>query len=163
MQVFIALMPSRLWLKSPDTLLTEPSQAIDFRWLFLWPLKSRLSYFYPPNQYMRKQILPLLSLLLFSGQLLAQTKSITLEDIYKKGTFRGEFVPVVFDTTRKEAELRLDGVTDMNGKPFGQPESSVASPADGKLYLLSKGTESIYRRSSKSWIYLYDTVSRKLT
>jgi dipeptidyl-peptidase-4 len=163
MQVFIAWMPSRLWLKSLDTLLTEPSQAIDFRWLFLCPLKSRLSYFYPPNQYMRKQILPLLSLLLFSGQLLAQTKSITLEDIYKKGTFRGEFVPVVFDTTRKEAELRLDGVTDVTGKPFGQPESSVASPADGKFYLLRKGTESIYRRSSKSWIYLYDTVSRKLS
>ena len=31
----------------------------------------------------------------------AQTKEITLEDIYKKGTFRGEFISAVFDNTKK--------------------------------------------------------------
>lgn len=86
----------------------------------------------------------------------SQTKSITLEDIYKKGTFRGEFVPAVFDSTQKEPELRLDGLKDENGKPFGQPEDRISSPANKNLWLFKKGTEPIYRRSSKSFIYLYD-------
>ena len=112
---------------------------------------------------MRRPLIFLFGLTLLAGPLFGQTKSITLEDIYKKGTFRGEFVPAVFDTTKPEVELRFDGLTDASGKPFGQPDESVVSPADGKVYLLRKGTESIYRRSTKSWIYLFDTVSRKLT
>lgn len=86
----------------------------------------------------------------------SQTKSITLEDIYKKGTFRGEFVPAVFDSTQKEPELRLEGLKDENGKPFGQPEDRISSPANKNIWLFKKGTEPIYRRSSKSFIYLYD-------
>lgn len=86
----------------------------------------------------------------------SQTKSITLEDIYKKGTFRGEFVPAVFDSTQKEPELRLEGLKDENGKPFGQPEDRISSPANKNTWLFKKGTEPIYRRSSKSFIYLYD-------
>lgn len=105
----------------------------------------------------------LLVLGLIPALLGAQTKSITLEDIYKKGTFRGEFVPAVFDTTKTENEPRFDGLTDVDGKPFGQPESVLASPNNAAIFLLRKGTESIYRRSTKSWIYLYDTVRKKLT
>ncbi|MFM7672573.1 MAG: DPP IV N-terminal domain-containing protein [Bacteroidota bacterium] len=111
---------------------------------------------------MRKVIYFLL-LTVASGALSAQKKSITLEDIYKKGTFRGEFVPAVFDTTKKSTELRFDGLIDSDGKPFGQPDGTIASPTEANLFLLRKGTESIYRRSVKSWIYLYDSVSRKLT
>lgn len=96
-------------------------------------------------------LLALLPLGVFS-----QTKSITLEDIYKKGTFRGEFVPAVFDSTQKEPELRLEGLKDENGKPFGQPEDRISSPANKNIWLFKKGTEPIYRRSSKSFIYLYD-------
>ena len=69
---------------------------------------------------------------------LAQNKPITLEDIYKKGTFRGEFVPAVFDTTKKEPELKLDGLKDENGKPFGQPEEEISNPVKTNLYLLKK-------------------------
>ncbi len=92
----------------------------------------------------------------------AQTKPITLEDIYKKGTFRNEPVLATFDTSKNASEPRLDGLLDAAGKPFGQPEETIASPADGKILLFRKGIESIYRRSTKAWIYLFDTSSRKL-
>jgi len=46
----------------------------------------------------------------------AQTKEITLEDVYKKGTFRGEFVPASFDETKKEAENKPDDLKDETGK-----------------------------------------------
>jgi dipeptidyl-peptidase-4 len=106
-----------------------------------------------------------LFLLLFLAPVLAmaQTKPITLEDIYKKGTFRGEFVPAVFDTTQKEPELKLDGLKDETGKAFGQAEDQVENPVNKNLWLLKKGNEPIYRRSSKSFVYLYDASSGKLS
>ena len=106
-----------------------------------------------------------LFLLLFLAPVLAmaQTKPITLEDIYKKGTFRGEFVPAVFDTTQKEPELKLDGLKDETGKAFGQAEDQVENPVNKQLWLLKKGNEPIYRRSSKSFVYLYDASSGKLS
>ncbi len=112
---------------------------------------------------MHKSFLLLLGGLFSAALLSAQNKPITLEDVYKKGTFRGDFVPVVFDTAQADTELRLDGINHEEGKPFGQPEATIASPTDRHLFLLRKGTESIYRRSSKSLIYLYDSVARKLT
>jgi dipeptidyl-peptidase 4 len=95
--------------------------------------------------------------------LAAQKKTITLEDIYKKGTFRGEFVPAVFDDAPKEEEIKYDNLKDENGKPFGQPEDEIRSKANPNIVLLKKGTEAIYRRSSKSFVYLYDIVSKQLT
>ena len=53
-----------------------------------------------------------LLLFLLPVMAVAQKKSITLEDIYKKGTFRGEPVRAVFDQTAKEPELKLDGLKD---------------------------------------------------
>lgn len=105
----------------------------------------------------------LLLLLLAPVWVLAQTKPVTLEDIYKKGTFRGEFVPAVFDTARKEPELKLDGVKDENGKAFGQADDQVENPVNGNWWLLKKETEPIYRRSSKSYVYLYDAGTGKLS
>lgn len=104
----------------------------------------------------------LLLLLLAPVWAMAQTKPITLEDIYKKGTFRGEFVPAVFDTAQKEPELKLDGVKDESGKAFGQADDQVENPVNKNWWLLKKGTESIYRRSSKSFVYLYDAGTGKL-
>jgi dipeptidyl-peptidase 4 len=109
---------------------------------------------------MRKLLL-LLFMLPFA--LAAQKKTITLEDIYKKGTFRGEFVPAVFDDAPKEEEIKYDNLKDENGKPFGQPEDEIRSKANPNIVLLKKGTEAIYRRSSKSFVYLYDIVSKQLT
>lgn len=108
-----------------------------------------------------RKLLMLLLLLPFAA--MAQIKPITLEDIYKKGTFRGEFVPAVFDSTKKEPELKTAGLNDENGKPFGQPDEEMANPVRAGLWLLKKGTEPIYRRSSKSYVYLYDANSGKLS
>ncbi|MBI3138847.1 MAG: S9 family peptidase [Sphingobacteriales bacterium] len=102
-------------------------------------------------------------LLLLPFVAMAQTKPITLEDIYKKGTFRGEFVPAVFDNTKKEPELKTDGLKDENGTPFGHPDEEIASPSHNGRWLLKKGTEPIYRRSSKSFVYLFDEASGKLS
>ncbi len=103
-----------------------------------------------------------LLLFLLPVMAVAQKKSITLEDIYKKGTFRGEPVRAVFDQTAKEPELKLDGLKDENGKAFGQPEDVITSAANPVVAILKKGTEPIYRRSSKSYIYVYDTITKKL-
>lgn len=102
-----------------------------------------------------------LLLLLAPVWVMAQTKPITLEDIYKKGTFRGEFVPAVFDTTQKEPELKLDEVKDETGKSFGRADDQVENPVNKNFWLLKKGSEQIYRRSSKSFVYLYDMVTGK--
>ncbi|HEV7780389.1 MAG TPA: hypothetical protein VGO58_03940, partial [Chitinophagaceae bacterium] len=68
---------------------------------------------------MRKLFLALF--LLPSLVVLAQTKDITLEDIYKKGTFRGEFVPASFAETKKDPEIKPEDLKDENGKLIGQP------------------------------------------
>ncbi|MFZ9387393.1 MAG: S9 family peptidase [Chitinophagaceae bacterium] len=109
---------------------------------------------------MRKFIL---ALLLLPLAVMAQKKEITLEDIYKKGTFRGEFVPASFEGTSEEAPLKLDELKDENGKPFGRSEGEIRNPVRKNLVLLRKGVEPIYRRSSKSYVYLYDQSDGQLT
>ncbi|HRG93298.1 MAG TPA: hypothetical protein PLZ10_10130, partial [Chitinophagaceae bacterium] len=78
----------------------------------------------------------------------AQEKSITLEDIYKKGTFRGEPVRTDFGTAKSSPELKTDELKDETGKPFGQADDIVFSPSGSQFAFLKKGTEPIYRRSS---------------
>lgn len=97
----------------------------------------------------------------------AQTKSITLEDIYKKGTFRGEFVSARFDTTQKENTLKVEGFKDQFGKSIGRADDITACPVNPGLWLIKTKTEPIYRHSSKSFVYLLqvkgsDTVLIKL-
>jgi dipeptidyl-peptidase-4 len=106
-----------------------------------------------------------LFLLLFLLPLVAtaQTKSITLEDIYKKGTFRGEPVRTDFGQAKKDPEIKFDELKDENGKMFGQPDDVIYSETYPNTVLLKKGNEPIYRRSSKSFVYLYDAVTKKLT
>ncbi len=94
---------------------------------------------------------------------LAQTKSITLEDIYKKGTFRGEFVRADFGETKNDPEIKTDELKDENGKPFGKADDIIISAKYPNRALLKKGTEPIYRRSSKAWVYYYDVTSGSLT
>ncbi|MBM3415295.1 MAG: S9 family peptidase [Bacteroidetes bacterium] len=109
---------------------------------------------------MRKLLLVLFLLPLAA---IAQTKQITLEDIYKKGTFRGEPVRADFGQTSKDPEIKFDELKDENGKPFGQADDVIHSSKYPNTVLLKKGTEPIYRRSSKSFVYLYDFVSKQLT
>lgn len=106
-----------------------------------------------------------LLLLLFLSPVLviAQPKEITLEDIYKKGTFRGESVPARFDETRRDPEIKTDDLKDENGRPFGQAEDIIYSAANPNIVLLRKNIEQIYRYSSKASVYMYDVAGKKLT
>ena len=69
----------------------------------------------------------LVALIPFWGQ--AQTKSISLEDLYKKGTFRGEFINARFDTTQKESTVKLDQLKDQ----FGNTYDFLYLPCDFKV------------------------------
>lgn len=107
----------------------------------------------------RKILVSLVLLPLFA---VAQKKQITLEDIYKKNTFRGEFVRAEFDGATKEPTLKAEDVKDENGKAFGQLEDVIYSFTFPNTVILRKGVESIYRRSSKAYVYAYDLASKKL-
>jgi dipeptidyl-peptidase-4 len=89
---------------------------------------------------------------------IAQKKQITLEDIYKKGTFRSEFVPG-FITPTDDSLFDPQNVVDESGKKIDTRDYQAS--ADKKRVLFFNGRESIYRRSSKSTVYVYDVASKK--
>lgn len=104
-----------------------------------------------------RQLLVLLLLLPFA--VTAQKKSITLEDIYRKGTFRGEFVPADFGETRRDPVVKTEQLKDENGKAIGRADDIIYSSTFPNLVLIRTGVESIYRHSSKAITWLYDTAS----
>src|SRR5262245_47585293 len=89
---------------------------------------------------------------------IAQKKQITLEDIYKNGTFRGEFVHG-FAGESIDSIVKKSDVKDENGKDLSLSDYQLSD--DKKRLLISTGHESIYRRSSKSYIYLHDILAKK--
>ncbi|RYY90780.1 MAG: S9 family peptidase [Chitinophagaceae bacterium] len=89
---------------------------------------------------------------------LAQKKQITIEDIYKKGTFRGEFV-AGFSGGSDDTLFKASDVKDANGKLIASTDFQVS--ADRKRLLFFDGREPIYRRSSKSNAYVYDLNTKK--
>ncbi|HEY0355280.1 MAG TPA: DPP IV N-terminal domain-containing protein, partial [Flavisolibacter sp.] len=89
---------------------------------------------------------------------IAQKKQITLEDIFKKGTFRGEFVPG-FITKTDDSLFDPNDIVDENGKKLETRDYEVS--ADRKRVIFFNGRESIYRRSSRSNVYVYDVDSKK--
>jgi len=93
----------------------------------------------------------------------AQNKQITLEDIYKKGTFRGEQVRADFEKKSKDPEIKAEELKDETGVSIGQPDDIIYSSTYPNTVLLRKGVEQIYRRSSKATVYLYDALTKKLT
>ena len=109
---------------------------------------------------MHKFFLLLFLLPLFTA---AQTKEITLEDIYKKGTFRGEQVRPDFGQASKNPEVKAEDLKDETGKSIGTPDDIIYSSNYPNTILIRKGIEQIYRHSSKATVYLYDGVSKKLT
>ena len=108
-----------------------------------------------------RSLLYLLFLLPFAA--IAQKKDITLEDIYKKGTFRGEPVRAEFPGAKEEPEVSTKDLKDEAGKPFGQADETITNPVNANWVLFRKNTEGIYRRSSKSFVYLYDVNNKQLT
>jgi dipeptidyl-peptidase 4 len=91
---------------------------------------------------------------------IAQKKQVTLEDIFKKNTFRGEFVPG-FVTDTEDHLFDPQDVVDASGKQIETREFQVS--ADKKRILFFNGREPIYRRSSKSTVYVYDVATKKST
>lgn len=119
-----------------------------------------------------------------------QKKEITLEDIYKNGTFRAESVYGVnwmkdgryYSSQVPDEQNRVYDIVKYDvttGKPVStiiegenlKPEGSntpiefddYTFSSDEKKVLFATGTEQIYRRSSKADFYVYDISSKKLT
>ena len=115
-------------------------------------------------------------LLLFPLIINAQTKKITLEDIYKLGTFKAEniqgfnsmkdgnfyfenidqsIVKKSFETGEKVATIINKGdVKTKDGKELSLDD--IEWSEDEKKILVFENRESIYRRSSKANVYIYD-------
>ncbi|MFP5042992.1 S9 family peptidase [Parasediminibacterium sp. JCM 36343] len=111
----------------------------------------------------------------------AQTKPITLEDIYKKTIFRAEIVPgfnsmkdgrYYVETTTAgivkksfatgetvDTLVARNDVKDENGKPL--PLSDISWSNDEKWLLVTQQKESIYRRSYKAIVYAYNIASKQ--
>ncbi|HYK55337.1 MAG TPA: DPP IV N-terminal domain-containing protein, partial [Flavisolibacter sp.] len=89
---------------------------------------------------------------------IAQKKKITLDDIYKKATFRGEFVPG-FAQEDNSGLFDAATIADASGKKIETKDYTVS--ADKKRILFFNGREPIYRRSSKSTVYVYDVAEKK--
>lgn len=122
-------------------------------------------------------------LLLIPAFCFAQTKQITLEDIYKKGTFKAEtvqgfnsmkdgrfYVEIIaagiikksFETGETvDTLVKKDDVR--NEKGVGLSLNDIAWSSDEKKLLIFKDRESIYRRSSKAITYIYDIAAKKST
>ena len=93
----------------------------------------------------------------------SQTKSITLEDIYKKGTFRTDPVAASFGDEKSVApSVNWDRFTDAQGKKIGRPDEIITCETNPKLQLIKIKTEPIYRRSSKSLLYLYNSADSSM-
>jgi dipeptidyl-peptidase 4 len=104
----------------------------------------------------------LIILLFFPMIVFAQNKQITIDDIYKKGTFRGEYVAHDFGK-QKIQDPSFQTIFGKNGKSLGAPDDVIASPQDENVYLLLFENEPIYRRSSKSVVYLYNSATKEIT
>ena len=89
---------------------------------------------------------------------LAQNKQITLEDIYKKGTFRSEMVRG-FASEDNSTLFDPRQLKDEAGQEIKIDDYEVST--DKKHILFLSGREAIYRHSSKSNVYLYDVTSKK--
>jgi len=119
------------------------------------------------------------------GASMAQTKNITLEDIWTKGTFRAKGVYGIrsmadgehyctmtrtgiakysYATGEKVADVCLFNAPDMKkkAKPLPPMEGYEFSKDEQKI-LLSSGFEPIYRHSGVSDYYLYDVQSKTFT
>lgn len=125
------------------------------------------------------------ALLAGAGVASAQTKNITLEDIWTKGTFRAKGVYSIrsmadgehyctmsrtgiakysYATGEKVADVCLFNAPDMKkkAKPLPPMEGYEFSKDEQKI-LLSSGFEPIYRHSGVSDYYLYDVKEKTFT
>ena len=107
---------------------------------------------------MRKLVFLFILIPFFS---IAQKKQITLEDIYNKGTFRGEVVAADFSKLSVDPKIPEE-LKDEKGNVIGQPGDIIYSTVNPRIVLLRTNIESIYRRSSKANVYVYDSLTKKV-
>lgn len=88
----------------------------------------------------------------------SQQKQITLEDIYKKGTFKGEVVPG-FTVKTMDSLVQAADIREGNNK---LPVNDYLISRGKKRALIFTRRESIYRHSSKAYCYVYDFATHKL-
>ena len=106
---------------------------------------------------MRKMFLLVLVLPLF---VTAQKKQVTLEDIYKRGTFRGEAVRASFDTSNTSSQIKAADVKKPDGTPIGDLED-ISPTTQPNLFIVRNGIEKIYRYSTRAYAYVYDVATKK--
>ena len=97
-------------------------------------------------------LLPLLSI--------AQKKQVTLDDIYKTGTFRVEYVAPDFGKKSTDPPIP-ENLKDEKGKLIGKAGDIIYSEKNPRIVVLRTNVEYIYRRSSKADVYVYDSLTKK--
>jgi dipeptidyl-peptidase-4 len=108
------------------------------------------------------------ALLFIPTILIAQKKQISLEDLYKNNTFKGDFVPRFSELSVDNLINRYD-VKDETGKQLQLSDTFVGENKirnyllsdDKKRILIFTDKEQIYRRSSKAITYLHDIIAKK--
>lgn len=95
--------------------------------------------------------------------LFAQKKQITLDDIYKRGTFRADAVNARFESQAVKTTVETKGLKDGAGKDLSRPDRIITSETNPSVALLTYNTESIYRHSSKGNLYLYNLSTKSVT
>ena len=109
---------------------------------------------------MRKLILLFLLVPVFS---VAQKKLITLEDLYKLGTFTNDPAPATFDSSDISDKVKAEDVKNENGKSVGQLQTIVPAKNNPDRFIIRTEVEPIYRRSTKALAYVYDLSGKKTT
>lgn len=104
---------------------------------------------------MRRMVAALLFIPFIS---LAQKRQITLDEIFRTRTFQGENVPG-FSEQPLESIINLADVKDENERQLNTRDFELSG--DKKRIIFFTNRESIYRRSSKAYAYLFDVVSKK--
>jgi dipeptidyl-peptidase-4 len=94
--------------------------------------------------------------------LFAQKKQITLDDIYKRGTFRADAVSARFET-QAAPQVETKGLKDAEGKDLSRYDRIITVDANPAVALLTYNTEGIYRHSSKANLYLYNLTTKSVT
>jgi dipeptidyl-peptidase 4 len=103
-----------------------------------------------------------LSVLLFLLPLLcvAQKKQISLEDIYKKGTFKAEYVAADFGKASIDPKIPNE-LKDEKGNLIDKAADIIYSSTHPRVVLLRTNVEKIYRHSTKADVYVYDSATKK--
>ena len=91
----------------------------------------------------------------------AQKKLITLEDLYKLGTFSADPVRATFDSSDISDKVKAADVKKENGKPVGSLQTIVPARNNPDRFIVRTEAEPIYRRSSKAYVYVYDLSTKK--